>query len=141
MGENIGAWEEVLKNGGYTVYPHGAVKPPSEPVDLDDYPAVVGDFGGDANDGNIEGHGDEAGVEDEDDVEDYADADDVGYVRPPADRIDIRENTPLVTAAFYAAGGPQFQDVRLKPAKTVWAPAPTLREIARRRGTPSSLDY
>jgi hypothetical protein len=141
MSENIGAWEEALKNNGYTVSPYGAIKSPSEPVDLDDYPAVVDDFVGE---GNVEDDEDEAELEVEDEVEDYADANDMGYVRPTVDRKDIYENTALVTAAYHLAGGPRYQDVRLKAAKSVWAPDPTLREIARRRSAPSlalPLDY
>jgi hypothetical protein len=122
MSGNIGAPEdeEALRNSGYIVYRDG-LRPPSKPVDLDDYPAVVGDFGGDA----------------EDAAEDHADDNDMGYTRPTGDRNDIRENTVLVTAAFDAAGDPRFQDVRLKVVRTAWAHDPTLREIARRRSAQS----
>jgi hypothetical protein len=148
MRTDIGMWEEALRNSGYTVYRDGVV-PPSEPVDLAEYPAVVGDFGGDSNDGNVEDDedeaenktgdqvGDEVGDEAEDEADDYADANDMGYVRPAGDRYDIGENIALVTAAFRAAGNPRYQDVRLKQVRTAWALDPTLREIARKRTAPS----
>ena len=145
MRKEIETWEEALTNSGYTVYRDG-VRPPTEPVDLDEYPAVVGDFGGHADDGNVGGDEDkaedEAEGETKDEAEDYADANDMGYVRFVGDRYNIGENVELVTAAFRAAGDPRYQDVRLKPVRTAWALDPTLREIARRRSGPSlPLEY
>jgi hypothetical protein len=113
LSENIGEFEETLRNIGFIVYREGA-RPPSEPVDFDDYSAVANDYGSDANNGEVEDDEDEAEDIAGDETEDYADATDMGCVYRSLDRDDIREDTGLVTAAFRAAGDPSFQDVRLK---------------------------